>query len=81
MKIIKTIDGMELREFGQVGYRGEDGKVSKRLKLYAEIEPELVDPDTGLTEYEKESFDDIGALFAEKYSQYIRECRKKGIKL
>ena len=69
---------------GQTALRAPDGKPLHAVPLYKVVDVkeagELIEADkTTLTTGESGLYDDIAAVFGDKYKQYVEGCRAAGV--
>ena len=80
-------EGEALVEVGVMGLRAPDGSITENVKLFRIVSAQDVklfrivsaqdvSPKTGLTRGEEQACEDIAAVLAEKFGQYIRDSRK-----
>lgn len=81
MPQLRTADGKILKEVGQIAFRDPKGEITGKQPLYIIVSEKEVNPETQLLPQEEATFSEVGKIFAEKFGQYVRECRKQGIKI
>lgn len=69
-------EGEALVEVGVMGLRAPDGSITENVKLFRIVSARDVNPKSGMTRGEEQACEDIAAVLAEKFGQYIRESRK-----
>ena len=69
-------EGEALVEVGIMGLRAPDGSITENVKLFRIVSARDVNPKSGMTRGEEQACEDIAAVLAEKFGQYIRESRK-----
>lgn len=72
-------EGEALVEVGVMGLRAPDGSITENVKLFRIVSTKDVNPKTGMTRGEEQACEDIGAVLAEKFGQYIRGSRKAAL--
>ena len=76
-----TADGEILKEIGQVTFRNAAGEFTEKKAIYIKVSPEKLNPETQMLPQEENTVNEIAKLFAEKFGQYVNECKKQGIKV
>lgn len=76
-----TVDGEILKEIGQVAFRNAAGEFTGKKSIYIKVSPEKLNPKTQMLPQEENTVNEIAKLFAEKFGQYVNECKKQGIKV
>ena len=74
-----TADGQILKEIGQVAFRNAAGDFTGKKSIYIKVSPEKVNPETQMLPQEENTVNEIAKLFAEKFGQYVKECKAQGI--
>ena len=69
-------EGEALVEVGVMGLRAPDGSITENVRLFRIVSARDVNPKSGMTRGEEQACEDIAAVLAEKFGQYIRESRK-----
>lgn len=69
-------EGEALVEVGVMGLRAPDGSITENVKLFRIVSARDVNPKSGMTRGEEQACEDIAAVLAEKFGQYIRDSRK-----
>ena len=78
----RSVTGEYFAQIGVTALRNPaTGEFLPSEPLYKKVCAEDVDKRTGLARCELDICHDIGGILAEKFGEYIRGCKKEGIKI
>ncbi len=78
---IITASGEIMKQVGVMCLRDEHGVPGKSMALYVRAASSELDAKTLTYPQEEKALDDLAAIFAEKFGEYVKGCRRAGIPL